>query len=142
MDATPRPCQTRPADWWEFGDDGNRLALLLCAACPGCLFPADCGPAGVIVAGRAYDEDGQLHTLCECGYPAQAPATRHQGRNPQKCSRCKLPDIGLWRDYILRRNRAGHRATDIARYLPFTYEYVRLTLNKWLRESALEAQPA
>jgi hypothetical protein len=143
VDTTPRPCQTRPADWWEYGDAGNRLAVLLCAVCPGCLFPASCRPAGVIVAGRAYDDDGQVHALCECGYPAEAPADRHlTSTSKQLCPRCKLPDISLWRGYILRRHHAGHRTTDIARWIPFSYEHVRLTLAKWLREPALEAQPA
>lgn len=141
MHSTPRPCQTRPADWWEFGDDGNRLAILLCAACPGCLFPADCHPAGVIVAGRAYDDDGDAHKLCPCGYPAQSKPTGHHTKK-QLCSRCTPPEIGLWREHIMRRHGRGHRVTDIARYLPFSYDHVRQSLAKWLRESAVEAQHA
>ena len=142
MDTTPRPCQTRPADWWEYGDDGNRLAMLLCAVCPGCLFPASCRPAGVIIAGRPYDDNGQVHALCACGYPARAPADRHHNSTKtQQCTRCKLPDIGLWREHIMRRHHTGARPADLARYLPFSADHIRKTLGTWLRETARKAQP-
>lgn len=152
MDVTPRPCETRPEDWWEFGDDGNRLAVLLCATCPGCLFVTagqprgvvtHWNPRGVIVDGVPYDDHGRRHALCPCGYPSVNPADRHRNSTKsQPCKRCKLPDISLWRDYIERRRRAGDTLPAIARTVPFTLEHIRLNAAKWAAQSALEAQPA
>lgn len=69
-------CRTRPADWWEVGDDGNRLAIQLCVvACPvrdRCL-RGDPAPHGVIRGGVAYLDTGDRAAVCGCGRPV-APA--------------------------------------------------------------------
>lgn len=64
-------CRTRPQEFWWTGDYGNRLALLLCGACP---YRARCAgqnpePYGVIVAGVAYGDRGERLAVCHCGYP-------------------------------------------------------------------------
>lgn len=62
-------CRTRPAEWWEFGDDGNRLALALCSVCPE-RWLCDVGREyGVIRAGTAWNQAGLPAGLCDCGYP-------------------------------------------------------------------------
>ncbi len=65
-------CRTRPADWWDVGDDGNRLAMTLCRlACP---VIAECAAtagdeAGVVRAGIAYADTGRVLDICPCGRP-------------------------------------------------------------------------
>lgn len=88
-------CATRPAEWWETGDAGNRLALLLCAACPlrGCDDPE---PHGVIVNGTAYGDAGEPLAVCHCGYPVQTV-----GRPGPCCTWCRVPP----RQRQRRRNR-------------------------------------
>lgn len=77
-------CRTRPADWWDFGDDGNRLALDVCSVCP---VRDRCGTgehAGVIRAGVAWSDEGVEVPLCRCGYPVP-------GIGWVECVRCDPP---------------------------------------------------
>jgi len=65
-------CRTRPDDWWDTGDDGNRLAILLCRrACPvlGECAAGDDQPCGVVRAGVAYSDRGRPLPMCPCGRP-------------------------------------------------------------------------
>lgn len=65
-------CRTRPADWWDLGDDGNRLAMLLCQrACPvqRACEAADPNPCGVVRAGTAWHDTGDKAAICGCGRP-------------------------------------------------------------------------
>lgn len=65
-------CRRRPADWWDLGDDGNRLAMTLCAvACPVRVecHAHDPRPAGVVRAAVAYRDTGEVAPLCGCGRP-------------------------------------------------------------------------
>lgn len=86
-------CASRPADWWETGDEGNRLALLLCGVCPQkqrCASTA-VDEHGVIRAGVAYGDDGKPLPICRCGYPNRhRQGWRNGYRNPL-CHRCKVP---------------------------------------------------
>jgi hypothetical protein len=65
-------CATRPSDWWDTGDGGNRLAMMLCdRACPvrtRCR-TSNPAPIGVVVAGAAFGEQGQVLRVCGCGRP-------------------------------------------------------------------------
>lgn len=107
-------CATRPADWWETGDGGNRLALALCRVCPAqpaCAATAS-REAGVIRAGVAYTERGRVARICSCGYPDdKLPDPR---RTTSLCRRCEVPLLRAWRqdrrrywaDYYRRRKAA------------------------------------
>lgn len=94
-----RLCATRPADWWETGSDGNRLALMLCGVCPAIdRCAAEAGrEAGVIRAGVAYGDNGRPLPMCAngCGYP-----NRHtrggRGRWNPLCHRCSVPVLRRW----------------------------------------------
>lgn len=80
-------CATRPAEWWDTGDDGNRLALALCRVCPN-VVPCAAGdrkPRGVVRAGVVYGDAGEL-PLCGCGYPFLA-----------RCRRCDPAWPKWWR---------------------------------------------
>lgn len=101
-------CRTRPADWWDLGDDGNRLALAICAACP---VLDRCAPGrhhGVIRAGVAWAERGGRADICGCGYPVLGIGDR--------CARCTVHErTPLLRQVRLRRDadrkaRARERA--------------------------------
>lgn len=94
-------CIGLPPEWWDTGDDGNRLALLICNQCRVADWCARriTQPDGVIVAGVAYaDHNGQRRPLpvCACGYPND----RQRPGNPM-CRRCdpvapviRLPKVG------------------------------------------------
>lgn len=88
-------CIGKSPEWWDTGDDGNRLAILLCQQCP----TADwCrrrvpNPCGVIVAGVANaDLNGGRRPLpqCGCGYPV----VRQRPGNPM-CTRCDPPPVAM-----------------------------------------------
>jgi hypothetical protein len=97
-------------NWWDTGDDGNRLAVLLCAACPIRARCADrlspvgpVGPVGVVCAGVAYDDTGRPAPLCGCGRPAvivrisktdradRTVTARVTGRGAGSCTLCVPP---------------------------------------------------
>lgn len=81
-------CRTRPADWWDLGDDGNRLALALCSVCPARSLCAADREYGVIRGGVAWNDHGRAAGLCGCGYPL--PVNEH-GRDRAECFRCDPP---------------------------------------------------
>jgi hypothetical protein len=72
-------CRTRPSDWWDLGDDGNRLAVGLCSVCPVLAACAESAgaPHGVIRAGVAYRDTGERCEVCPCGRPI--PTRRDRG---------------------------------------------------------------
>jgi hypothetical protein len=83
-------CATQPAEHWDTGNNGNRLALLTCDACPATQCPPtnDPHPHGVIRAGTAYDDTGRPLPRCHCGYPN----TSHRGpHRPGGCCRWCSP---------------------------------------------------
>lgn len=84
-------CATRPAEWWETGDDGNRLAVLLCGVCPRIKrCPKDVPePAGVVVAGVAYTDAGVALPTCVCGYPCVG----YRGGPVRACKWCTGVDV-------------------------------------------------
>lgn len=97
-------CRTRPVDWWEWGDGGNRLALLLCQVCPvlvECGDPSLLGgdplPTGVIRAGRAWDGMGVAVPLCPCGYPVGRPPMGPRRGDAGLCQGCRVPRVRLSR---------------------------------------------
>lgn len=70
-----RPCEVRPANWWDTGDPGNPRAIAICNTCP---FKDDCAPKpgeqvpGTIRAGVAYNDDGRTLPICNvCRRPKQ-----------------------------------------------------------------------
>jgi len=86
-------CRTRPSDWWETGDDGNRLAMTLCRiACPvltDCAAHA-CDEAGVVRAGTAYADTGRVLTVCPCGRPVIG-----QSAKEGYCRTCEPPAVHI-----------------------------------------------
>lgn len=113
-------CVSRPPDWWETGDDGNRLALAICRVCP---VREECAAgslreAGVIRAGVAYTERGKVARICSCGYPDdKLPDPR---RTTTLCRRCLPPPLRAWRqdrrrywaEYYRRRKAACGQPVD------------------------------
>lgn len=108
-------CQTRPPEFWDTGDPGNRLALALCRVCPAragetCLAgETDPHPAGVIRAGVAYNERGRVCPVCECGYPVDDLS--HPSRWRPGCRHCRVPRVRSWQ-----RTFGGRRAYLAAYY--------------------------
>lgn len=95
-------CETRPAEWWETGDPGNRLALALCRVCPqrrgdDCLAGLpDPKPTGVIRAAVAYNQRGGICPICErCGYPVHDLPESRWKRSPG-CTHCRVPTPQSW----------------------------------------------
>lgn len=111
-------CATRPPEWWDVGDGGNRLAMQLCGVCPlrdtcARLVPH---PAGVIVAGVAYSDAGTALPVCErCGYPVVG----YLGGTP-RCPWCdvrslpRLPRRLYWRARYRQQMLAKRRAAEVA----------------------------
>ncbi|MFG1872193.1 hypothetical protein [Micromonospora arborensis] len=90
-------CRGLPPEWWDTGDDGNRLALGICGSCPQRVggecragLP-DRRPAGVIRAGLPYNDRGIVLPLCACGYPHIAYA----GGAVTACPRCVVPAVPI-----------------------------------------------
>ncbi len=88
-------CVRRPADWWDFGDGGNRLALMICSICP---VQQECAredpePAGVVRAGVAWTDAGNPAEICPCGYPVvPKPGPRQVVAT---CSTCTVPKVPI-----------------------------------------------
>lgn len=85
-DAVTALCRGKPADWWETGDGGNRLALTICRACPArprCAAAAR-DECGVVRAGIAYSDTGKVLPVCHCGYPQ----TSYRGGTVTCCPWC------------------------------------------------------
>jgi hypothetical protein len=128
--AANRPCETREPEWWDTGDDGNRLALKLCAICPGC-FDDDPKPYGVIRRGVPFGDDSKPRALCACGYPAEN-LNKVKTRNPvQLCRRCQLPSMEPYRAAIIRWRDRGDTYTDIARRIAFSPDHVSKKYREW-----------
>ncbi|MEU7771251.1 hypothetical protein AB0C44_07985 [Micromonospora taraxaci] len=112
-------CFTQPPEFWETGDDGNRLALALCRACPlrrgdtcGAGLP-DPKPTGVIRAGVAYNERGGVCPICvTCGYPVADLPHRRQPEG-EGCRYCRVPTPKAWsrKAYWAARYRAKKTTT-------------------------------
>lgn len=86
-------CQGKPPEWWEPTDQGARLALTLCRACP---FLTRCPtgdptPHGVIRAAVAYGDTGKPLPVCPCGYPV----ADYTGGTAGPCTRCRTPDVPI-----------------------------------------------
>lgn len=93
-------CHGRDPELWSTGDDGNRLALLICARCTGCP-DTDPNPAGVIRQGVAYSDTGFALPVCgDCGYPVVG----YNGGTPS-CRRCADPQVWVADRTWLRRRR-------------------------------------
>lgn len=83
-------CATRPGEWWETGNDGNRLAIALCRRCP----LSDRCPAldgqgrafGMVAAGQAWSDYGHPLTVCSCGQPVMYASPR--GTKRRLCDAC------------------------------------------------------
>lgn len=94
-------CVGQPPEFWDTGDDGNRLALALCRVCPArrgeeCqLGEPDPRPTGVIRAGVAWNERGGRCPICDtCGYPVDdLPDPR---RERTGCRHCRAPKLRSW----------------------------------------------
>lgn len=73
----PRPCVSRPAEWWDTGNEHNARAIRYCRnVCP---LRAACKPVGKpkdqIIAGRAYNHAGKQLTICgQCDHPRARPS--------------------------------------------------------------------
>ena len=93
-------CARRPAEWWETGDPGNRLAMLLCRnacglldACPGI---EDGRAYGMVAAGRVWSDFGRPLRLCGCGRPVVV-RSRAPGRGASgMCRTCDPPPPLVW----------------------------------------------
>lgn len=85
-------CRDLPGDWWDTGDDGNRLALAICHQ--RCQVRELCGQGnhtGVISGGVPYGDTGKPVPLCSCGHPVT------QQRGGTECHRCNPPQPRRWR---------------------------------------------
>lgn len=85
----PRPCVTRPAQWWDTGNSQNVRAIDLCKKqCP---LRAECKPGryekpiGVIRAGVAYNDRGTAIKQCPI---CDRPMTDWYGNSTPRCGRC------------------------------------------------------
>jgi hypothetical protein len=86
-------CRTRPPEYWETGNAGNQLALLICGRCSGCP-DDDPDPHGVIRQGVAFSDFGNPLPPCSnCG----APNTTYTGGDPsaKRCKRCAEPQVWI-----------------------------------------------
>lgn len=132
----PRPlCQGPPPEWWETGDDGNRLALMLCRVCPA-RDGADCNaglpdprPHGVIRAGVPHSEAGNALRICDCGYPAAGQGL--DGVRDGTCLRCAPPPLARWRNDITRWVEQGDSYTAIGRRIGAERTSVRDACRRW-----------
>lgn len=138
MPATTRPCMTRDPQWWDTGNDGNRLAIMLCRICRGCP-DNDPRPCGVIRGGVAYGDDSHPRVLCPCGYPAEA--WNKNGRDSvQLCRRCQLPDMERYREVIIRWRGRGDTYKSIGLRIAFSADHVSRKYREWTDDR--EAVPA
>ena len=103
-------CFTQPAEFWDTGDPGNRLALALCRVCPlrqgeDCRAGlADPRPAGVIRAGVAFNERGGRCDICPtCGYPMDDLPDRRRPDKPVGCRHCRPPQPTSWQRRFMTR---------------------------------------
>lgn len=123
-------CLFKPSDWWETGDDGNRLALALCGRCPARAATCPGGdprPYGVIRAGIAYSDTGSPLPVCGCGYPADD----RRATEASRCRRCAPPRLDRWKGDVIRWYRRGDSAAVCARRLGFDRTTVRDALTGW-----------
>jgi hypothetical protein len=87
------PCHRLPADWWESGDPGNRLAMTICrTACTvrDQCDQADPQPAGIVHAGVAYNDRGEPYPTCPCGNPVIRRSAR-----PGWCWACEPTHVHI-----------------------------------------------
>lgn len=101
-------CRRLPPEWWESGDDGNRLAMSLCrGACPVRGECADSEPrsVGVIRAGVAYSDVGTVLRLCPCGRPIIARDGRALPGTTLRCPDCGAADRPGPASRLVRRRR-------------------------------------
>jgi hypothetical protein len=137
--AGPR-CAGLPTDWWETGDGGNRLALLLCGTCTGCP-DNDPTPTGFIRDGVAYDDNGHPLEPCDCGYPSTAPEWRAREYRKRRrdwvptCQRCKPITIGIYKHEILRRLARKEPAAVIGRWLGVSGKTISEARDRWMAAS-------
>jgi hypothetical protein len=115
---TAQLCHTRPPEYWDSGNAGNRLALLICGQCTGCP-EGDPKPHGVIRQGVAYSDEGlPLPPCSNCG----APNLTYTGGDPSAkvCSTCVDPKVWLpdlragRRRWALALREAGVAAHEVA----------------------------
>ncbi len=139
---TPAVCGGRPPEWWETGDGGNRLALLLCGACTGCP-DNDRRPAGVIRNGAAYNDDGEKLANCACGYPTtisvEQRAKNRRRRNPDYepvCARCRPIPVAIYRHEILKRikNRTM-TVSEVARWQGVNPTNISRLIKQWTNDA-------
>ena len=139
MSTAVRLCRTRNPEWWDTGNDGNRLALALCRLCSGCP-DNDPRPCGVIRGAVAYGDDRQPRTLCTCGYPAEA--WNKNGRDAvQLCRRCQLPTMDRYREAIIRWRDRGDTYRTIGSRIAFSPDHVRAKYHEWTTDPG-EVVPA
>mgnify|MGYP001574485219 CR=1 FL=1 len=125
-----RLCVGRPCDWWDLGDDGNRLALAFCYVCPSrtrCS-AGDPRPHGVIRAGVAYSDAGNPLAICACGYP---DTSYRDGRIGAGCPRCAVPPLDVVRPAVEQRARVGDSNAALGRRFGADRTTVREALKRW-----------
>jgi hypothetical protein len=133
-------CQRQDPTWWETGDDGNRLAIMLCRLCNGCP-DNDPKPHGVIRDGHAFNAAGRQLAGCPCGYPAEHQKRTGRESAAHLCRRCEPHDISYYRDTITRWHHDGKSWATIARLLPFSVDHIRKSYRSWQAGDAKEKLP-
>ncbi|GAA0495127.1 hypothetical protein Ade02nite_19160 [Paractinoplanes deccanensis] len=88
---TTELCRGRPSEWWWTGDDGNRLATMICRRCTSCP-DDDPSPHGVIRRGVAYSNAGRPLPPCPS---CDAPNTSYRGGAVRPCDRCAVPNVPI-----------------------------------------------
>lgn len=112
-------CRTLPEDWWDLPSDGNRLAMGICSVCP---VRVRCGqgdpdPRGVVRAGVAYRDTGEVASVCPCGRPI--PTRRDRG----ECFTCEpRHDLQVPKAYTPPTRTDAHR-DEIAALVDAGYGY-------------------
>lgn len=134
--AVTRPrCQGPPPEYWDIGDDGNRLALMLCDVCPRRRGTecdaglADPNPHGVIRAGVPYSEAGNAISICIiCGYPNLGFRDGIIGKG---CPRCAPPPLERFRGDITRMVARGDSYAAVGRLIGAERTSIRDACKRW-----------
>ena len=130
--AAVRPCEVRPAAWWDLGNPGNAKAIALCGTCP---FKATCAPVigkpqNQIIGGVPYSDRGQPLAICDTCRQPITNGTRRGADTNKRCDTCRDEAVAVHHAQIveLRRRRKSYAA--IAREIGLSSGTIRHYVNR------------